>query len=145
MRNTFIFSLIVTIIFSSFDIKKEAMIFFQKDGVTALDTHKWYLTTIYKTNGYTQVLIRKAFISFNTTDGRISGNGSCNSFGGKLTVDSSGISFGNIFSTKMYCNDVQSIENDFFSRLSKVTRYEIRGNKLLLFEGDELVLEFEAG
>jgi hypothetical protein len=40
---------------------------------------------------------------------------------------------------------VQSIENEFFRQLEKVTRYEIKGKKLLLFEGDNRVLEFEAG
>ncbi len=38
--------------------------------------------------------------------------GSCNSFGGSLAVDGDNIVFDNIFSTKMYCDDVQSIEND---------------------------------
>jgi hypothetical protein len=37
---------------------------------------------------------------------------------------------------------VQSIENDFFKQLQKVTRYEIGGNKLLLFENAHLLLEF---
>ena len=118
---------------------------YQKHGdtIVTLDTHKWYLTTIYKTDGYTQVLMRKAFISFQTTNGKIGGNGSCNSFGGKLTVDGDKLSFANIFSTKMYCDDVQSIEDDFFRELQKVTRYEIKGKNLLLFNGDKLLLEFE--
>jgi heat shock protein HslJ len=111
------------------------------DAIVTLDTHKWYLTTIYKPDGYTQVLIRKAFISFQTDNGKIAGNGSCNSFGGRLTVDGENLSFGNIFSTKMYCNDVQSIEDDFFRKLQKVTRYEIKGKCLLLFNGDKLLLE----
>ena len=130
---------------SSFDGKKDMKNFYQNNDTPAvtLDTHTWYLTTIYRVNGYTQVLTRKAYISFNTADGKLAGNGSCNSFGGKLMVADSNLSFGNIFSTKMYCNDVQSIENDFMSRLQKVTRYEIKGKKLLLYEQEDLLLEFE--
>jgi heat shock protein HslJ len=45
----------------------------------------------------------------------------------------------------MYCDDVQSIENEFFRQLGKVTGYEIKGKTLLLFDGDNPVLEFEAG
>lgn len=111
----------------------------------SLVNHKWYLTTIYKPNGYTQVLIRNAFISFNVADGKTGGNGGCNSFGGILVVAGNGLSISNIFSTKMYCSDVQSIENDFLKQLRKVTRYEIKGNTLLLFEKDNPLLEFEIG
>lgn len=130
---------------SSFNSKTDMTNGYQKPGdtIVTLDTHKWYLTTIYKPDGYTQVLIRKAFISFQTDNGKIGGNGSCNSFGGKLTIDGKNLSFGNIFSTKMYCDDVQSIEDDFFRELQKVTRYEIKGKNLLLFNGDKLLLEFE--
>lgn len=114
-----------------------------KNRVLTLDTNKWWLTTIYRADGYTQVLSRKAFISFNTPNRKISGNGSCNSFGGSLIVDGNNLDIGNTFSTKMYCDEVQSIEDDFFRQLQKATRYEIKGNKLLLFEGENLLLEFE--
>ncbi|MEI9913004.1 MAG: META domain-containing protein [Bacteroidota bacterium] len=62
---------------------------------------------------------------------------------GKLTVDGDKLRFGNIFSTKMYCDNVQSIEDDFFRELQKVTRYEIKEKKLLLFNENKLLLEFE--
>jgi len=110
-----------------------------------LDPTKWRLTKIYTADSFTEVSTKKAFIKFNKADGKISGNGSCNSFGGKLTVNGNNLSLDNIFSTKMYCDEVQSIENEFFRQLEKVTRYEIKGKILLLFEGDNRVLEFEAG
>ncbi len=113
-----------------------------KQGIT-LDFNKWWLSKIYTTDSFTQIVAKKAFISFKTAEGRINGNGSCNSFGGKVTVDGNNLSFGNIFSTKMYCKDVQSIEDEFFRQLQKVTRYELKEKRLLLFEGDKLLLEFE--
>jgi heat shock protein HslJ len=144
MRNTVIFSALLILMLSSFNDKKSLTSPYQnKIGILTLDTHKWWLTTIYRTDGYTQVLNRKAFINFNTTGGKIGGNGSCNSFGGSLAVDGNNISVDNIFSTKMYCDAVQSIEDDFFKQLQKVTRYQIKGNKLLLFEKDTLLLELE--
>ncbi|MBL7743447.1 MAG: META domain-containing protein [Chitinophagaceae bacterium] len=144
MQNTFTFSLMAILLFYSFNRDGIIADQYRHDDtpVSKLEEHRWYLSTIYKTNGYTEIMTRKAFILFRTADGKISGNGSCNSFGGKLTIDGNTLIFGNIFSTKMYCSDVQSVEDDFFKQLQKVTRYEIKGNKLLLFEGDNLVLEF---
>ena len=146
MRKTFIFTVLVVIILSSFSRMPGSMNDYQNPGKKelTLDSNKWWLSKIYITDSFTQVSTKKAFISFNTADGRVSGNGSCNSFGGKLTIDGNNLSLDNIFSTKMYCNDVQSIEDKFFRKLQKVARYEIEGKKLLLFEGDKLVLEFEA-
>ncbi|MEI9913005.1 MAG: hypothetical protein WDO71_27190 [Bacteroidota bacterium] len=85
MRNAFIFSVMAILVLSSFNSKNDMTNSYQKPGdtIVTLDTHKWYLTTIYKPDGYTQVLIRKAFISFQTENGKIGGNGSCNSFGGE--------------------------------------------------------------
>jgi heat shock protein HslJ len=110
-----------------------------------LDSAKWTLTRIFNSDSVMQVSGTKAFIRFNSSEGRINGNGSCNSFGGKLSVDGNSLKAGNIFSTKMYCNEVQAIENEFFSQLQKVTRYALNEKKLTLFNGDAAVLEFEAG
>lgn len=110
-----------------------------------LDSNKWRLTKIYTTDSVMLVPGTKAFFHFNIAGGKINGNGGCNSFGGKVTVDGNNLKLGNIFSTKMYCNEIQPVENEFFSQLQKVTRYEIKGKKLILFNADDAVLEFEAG
>jgi len=146
MRNTFIFTVLAVMILTSFSKKEESMNYFQnsrKQEIT-LDSTKWWLTKIYTTDSFTEISTKKAFIRFNKADGKVSGNGSCNSFGGKLSIDGNNLSVGNIFSTKMYCDNVQSIENEFFRQLGKVTGYEIKGKTLLLFDGDNPVLEFEA-
>ena len=115
-----------------------------KEEIT-LDTIKWRLTRIYHTDSFLQVSNTKAYIHFNTSEGRVNGNGSCNSFGGKATINGNSLRFDNIFSTKMYCTEVQKIEDQFFRQLQLVTGYELEGNKLLLLAGDILVLEFDAG
>jgi heat shock protein HslJ len=147
MRNTFIFTVLAVMILTSFSKKRESMNNYQTSGKQeiTLDSTKWWLTKIHTSDSFTEVSTKKAFIRFNKADEKISGNGSCNSFGGKLAVNGNKLSLNNIFSTKMYCDDVQLIENGFFRQLEKVTRYEIKGKKLLLFEGDNPVLEFEAG
>lgn len=62
-----------------------------------------------------------------------------------MSVEGNSLKLGNIFSTKMYCNELQATENEFFSRLQKVTGFTINEKKLTLFNGDDAVLEFVAG
>ncbi len=146
MRNSFIFSVLVVIILSSFGKKKVALNNslnqFRKE--ITLDTIKWWLAKIYTQDSLVQVPGTKAFIHFNIVGEKVNGNGSCNSFGGKVIVNGDQLSFGNFFSTKMYCNEVQPVENEFFRQLQTVTRYEIKGKNLILFNVDNAVLEFVA-
>ena len=86
----------------------------------------------------------KAFIKFNKEKGSAGGNGSCNSFGSTAIVNGNEVSFKNIFSTKMYCEEVQQIENSFLGSLGKINRYEIKDKTLLLYHDKELMLEFMA-
>ena len=146
MRNSFILSTLAIIILSSFNKKQATMRNYQNrlNQETTLEIPKWRLTKIYNKDSFVQVS-NQAFIHFNTSDGGINGNGSCNSFGGKLTADGNSLRFYNIFSTKMYCSDVRNIEDQFFRKLQLVNRYEIKGNRLLLCAGDVPVLEFDAG
>lgn len=107
-----------------------------------LFTTQWQLKVIYK-NKEAAYIYTNAFIRFDETQKRVSGNGSCNSFGGAVTIADNKLQFGNLFSTKMYCEAVQGIETDFFAALGKITRYELKQNCLLMYQGDKLMLEFE--
>ena len=117
---------------------------FRSDTTVKVDLYnsKWQLKTIHSREGAAYIYTN-AFIRFDEAQKRVSGNGSCNSFGGSVTINDNSLKIGNLFSTKMYCESVQSIEADFFAALGKVTRYEIKGNSLLMYMGDMLSLEFE--
>jgi heat shock protein HslJ len=117
---------------------------FRSDTTVKPDLYnsKWQLMTIHSKDGAAYIYTN-AFIRFDETKKRISGNGSCNSFGGSVNITDNSLQIGNLFSTKMYCEAVQSIETDFFAALGKVTRYEIKGNSLLMYQGDMLLLDFE--
>ncbi len=104
---------------------------------------KWSLKKIHGVPGVEEVQT-KAFLKFNGENKSAGGNGSCNSFGSSTTIHQNEISFKNIFSTKMYCEEVQKTEDAFFKQLGKVTRFEIKDNRLLLYEDKELLLEFLA-
>ena len=110
---------------------------------TSLYNTKWSLKKIY-TNDSVENVQTRAFIRFDKEKGSAGGNGSCNSFGSNATVNGNELSFKNIFSTKMYCEAVQKIENGFLSGLEKITRFEIKDKSLLLYGDKELMLEFAA-
>jgi heat shock protein HslJ len=102
---------------------------------------KWSLKNIYDSLDSHQVNT-KAFIRFDKIKQSAGGNGSCNSFGSNATVSPGKVSFKGIFSTKMYCEAVQDIENSFFRNLEKVNRFEIKKDSLYLFDGNKLLLNF---
>ena len=112
-------------------------------SVTPLYNTKWSLKKIHD-NGKEEIVNTKAFIRFDKEKGSAGGNGSCNSFGSTATINGIKVSFKNIFSTKMYCEQVQQIENKFLGSLEKVTRYEIKDSSLFLYRDKELLLEFVA-
>ena len=110
---------------------------------TPLYNTKWVLKKIHN-NSNEESVNTKAFIRFDKEKGSAGGNGSCNNFGSSPTFNGNEVSFKNIFSTKMYCAQVQQIENKFLGSLEKVTRYEIKGKSLFLYKDKELLLEFAA-
>jgi heat shock protein HslJ len=146
MQNTFLASIFISLLIIAFNKEKDVKIPVGPTSVTIesqLDTNKWFLKKIYQDSSVQEVTKRKAFIRFNEAKASAGGNGSCNSFGSTMKLDGNKISFSNIFSTKMFCAEVQSIENSFLSQLANVTRYEMRDKSLVLFNNEKKVLEFE--
>jgi len=103
---------------------------------------RWSLKKIYSDSNVIPVSTR-AYIRFDKEKKSAGGNGSCNVFGGSVEVKGHEISIKDIFSTKMYCDAVQSTEDVFFMQLKKVNRYEIKDKSLLLYKDKKLLLEFE--
>jgi len=102
---------------------------------------KWLLKKI-NADGISQEVSTKAFLKFDEQKKSAGGNGSCNSFGSSTTINGNEVTFKNIFSTKMYCEEVQKIENAYLNNLGKANRFEIKGNILVLYNDKELLLEF---
>ena len=109
---------------------------------TPLYDTKWSLKKVYN-NGKEETVNTKAFIRFDQQKGSAGGNGSCNSFGSNATINGNEVGFKNIFSTKMYCEGIQPMEDLFLGDLGQVDRFEIKDNKLFLYKDKELLLEFE--
>ena len=110
---------------------------------TPLFDTRWSLKKIYN-DGKEEEVNTKAFIRFDKEKGSAGGNGSCNSFGSSASVNGNEVSFKNIFSTKMYCEQVQQIENKYLRQLQNANRFEIKEKALTLYRDKEKLLEFLA-
>lgn len=75
-------------------------------------------------------------------DGRASGDGSCNHFGGTYEAKDGKLTFGALSSTMMACLEpgVMEQETAYLNALTRVVRYHISGNRLTLFDADGLVI-----
>lgn len=113
-----------------------------KASIPLYDT-RWSLKKIYD-NGKEEEVNTKAFIRFDKEKGSAGGNGSCNSFGSTAIVDGDKVNFNNIFSTKMYCEQVQQVENKYLRQLESANRFEIGDKALILYRDKEKLLEFTA-
>ncbi len=99
-------------------------------------TH-WLLTEL---NGQPAVPDRQPTLNFE--EKQVSGNGSCNGFGGDYTVSGDQLTFGPIMSTMMACveNGIMDQESAYFDALGKVARYNIENETLILLSADGTVL-----
>lgn len=122
---------------SAFIMKKESL------PQQSLYETKWSLKKLYTKQG-TEEVNTKAYIKFNQQKQSAGGNGSCNTFGSSITISGNKISFKDIFSTKMYCDGVQQVEDKFFQQLNKINRFELKDKTLLLLRDDEVLLEFQS-
>lgn len=87
---------------------------------------------------------KKPTINFDLKETRISGNTSCNSFSGKLSVDGNKIDFTQPMAlTKMMCENGQG-EQVFMNTLEKANTYSItdNGKTLNLMSGDIATMRF---
>lgn len=89
----------------------------------------WRLSSL----GSTQVPVSITTTMDIAADGKVSGRGGCNGFGGSATITGGAIRFSRMVSTMMACApDVMSQERGFLEGLAKVRRWELhRGSGLL--------------
>jgi heat shock protein HslJ len=85
----------------------------------------------------------EAILTFND-DGIVGGSGGCNSLGGKYEVNGSQITFSEITSTLMACEDPRMAQEAFVTQvLTGAAEFEIENNTLTLTNND-MVLVFTA-
>lgn len=78
-------------------------------------------------------------------DQLLSGFGGCNRFNGTYLLESKrGIKLTGLISTRMYCPESINQEQMLLQALSTASSYKIKGRKLSLYAGTQLVATFEA-
>ena len=115
----------------------------ENSNTVKLEDKKWILASIA---GKPLPKIETVpFLVFDKQKGSAGGNSSCNSFGGSYKTEGDKISITEIISTFIACGDERmNIEREFLGGLQKATRFEIKAGKLNLYEGDTLLLAFDA-
>jgi len=86
---------------------------------------------------------RDASLNFDVYQRRFSGNGGCNQMNGGYHIDGRSITFSDVITTKMSCEDIE-FENTFLRLLDRVSRFEQNGDNLLLKDKKETVLVFRS-
>ncbi len=84
---------------------------------------------------------KKPTITFNLAEKKISGNSSCNNYFGTFTVEEENIRFGEIGSTRMFCQG--NGESVFFENLKKVNKFSVQGDQLTFITGDIAIMRFK--
>lgn len=107
-----------------------------------LEDKKWVLESV-KTDAVTEVET-DAFIVFNKEKQSAGGNTSCNVFGADYETDGQNLKITQAISTFRACieDERMSIERSFLNGLQNVNRYEIKGEKLYLYQDETLLLTF---
>ena len=72
-------------------------------------------------------------LNLDLDNGMMSGNAGCNSIGGELQMDDCSISFGNVYATKMMCDDYSmSVEDKFLKVVNEVVGWSVENGELHL-------------
>jgi heat shock protein HslJ len=84
-------------------------------------------------------------LAFDFGEGRIHGNGGCNSYSADFEINGNEISIGPAMSTLMACfpEEVMDQETAYHQALAKAERFEVGGGALSIFTSDGQVLVFE--
>lgn len=113
---------------------------FAQNESNELSAAKWSLVEI---NGR-KLNDSDAFIEFNQSEMRITGNAGCNRMFGKYERKGKNIKFSGIGTTKKFCaeNGAMKTEANLTNALNKTSKLALNGNTLSFFAGNRLLLKF---
>ncbi|HEY2867316.1 MAG TPA: META domain-containing protein [Pyrinomonadaceae bacterium] len=85
-----------------------------------------------------------ASISIDRADGRFTGNTGCNIMNGTVRVTRNSIKFNAVMTTKRMCIVATApVESGMLSGLNSVDRFQVSRDRLRLYNGNRLLMEFE--
>ena len=80
-------------------------------------------------------------ISFDDAAKKVSGFAGCNRFFGTYSTESNAIKFGELASTKMYCEGMMEVEDQLLKALVQVSTFSVKDNQLNLRNNDSILVE----
>lgn len=103
---------------------------------------KWFLNKLNTTKKKLDDLYpyKKPFINIDINSNQITGYTACNSINAQVLIFQNTMKFNHVSSTKMFCDGTG--EKDFTNALEKVTHYELKGTRLILFNNNKAIMEF---
>jgi uncharacterized lipoprotein YbaY/heat shock protein HslJ len=104
----------------------------------------WKLTVVDGREVTTPENAREAHMVLVSEEKGVRGHAGCNRFFGRFEEEGDRLSFGGLGSTGMACLDGMETEQAFLAALQAAERFEISGQTLALYAGDEVVARFEA-
>lgn len=112
-------------------------------GTLDLGDRKWVLSEIARAP--IPKVQEEAFIVFDPVKGSAGGNTSCNVFGGSYKTNGGRLSITDTISTMRACieDERMDIERKFLDALKQADRYQISGDRLMLYRRSDLLLTFE--
>jgi heat shock protein HslJ len=100
----------------------------------------WQLSTMAGEDVISDVVVTLTF----EEGGRANGTAGCNRYNTEYTHDDNALTFGVVATTRMFCSQdrVMQQEAAFVAALESATRYEIFNDLLMIYYGDDQVLDF---
>jgi len=109
--------------------------------LAALQNKRWVLTRLPDTSF--KAPARDMYIQFGDNNTSISGFAGCNSYSGVFTAGAKTMSFNNVISTKMFCDNMP-LEDRMMRMLNETNAYIITGETLQLLHDDKPLGWFSA-
>ncbi len=113
-------------------------------SVATLKNTYWKLLEINGEPVNTKMAEREPHFVLRTDGKNIKGFGGCNNFLGTFEVKKNKIKFGPLAGTRKFCEKTMDLENSFMKVFSEVNNYKIFGEKLELYQDENIIAKFES-
>lgn len=123
-------------------VKKTPTMVISESNREMLGGNTFYISRIRMDHGLHYIEnYSDCYINFDLNENRISGKDDCNNIMGEVTINGVKISFNILATTRMMCDNIKT-DRIFHQLISKVDKYKLKNNKLKLYEGKKLLLEY---
>jgi heat shock protein HslJ len=99
---------------------------------------EWVVVEMEKENVDSLSMDQRPTIKFSKE--MVSGSASCNRFHGTYNMEGNTLTFGQIATTKMYCQTTDNIEKTYLKALSDVRTWEYKQERLYFFNQEKKII-----